>query len=429
MIVLMPPSRDEVRAAIAAFLSAANRPALIEAGQPEIPLIDGSYSLDDSPSGLCLHAWNESSSYSRRITGISKKSPGRLDVTIARLGKPDGVLTLFDAAHGRREAVRKRGRRETFREQFRRSLSRLYPGWTLAELSTAPDLEHSLSPSYPRALLTRGRQEAVAAVGAPDDAGDVDGALTSGLIWLDYLRRRDPKRSVSRLSLVLPEHRAATTALRLRWLDWSAAEYELFVRSEEGDEAAVDPRDWGNLNTRLEVASPHRANLASQPEARLEAQVRSDIRALDAALVPGMVYAQAPAVAAVDRGVMDLLAIDLAGRLCVIELKAFADLHLPLQALDYWMRVKWHLDHGDFERHAYFPGQPISRAVPRIYLVAPALEFHPTTDTILRFFAPAVPVTKLGLASNDERDLKVILRQEHTMVRDGTNSATARGGR
>ena len=37
---------------------------------------------------------------------------------------------------------------------------------------------------------------------------------------------------------------------------------------------------------------------------------------------------------------LDLLTLDRNARLVVLELKADEDLHLPLQALDYWMRVR-----------------------------------------------------------------------------------------
>jgi hypothetical protein len=71
---------------------------------------------------------------------------------------------------------------------------------------------------------------------------------------------------------------------------------------------------------------------------------------------------------------LDLLAVDYPGRLAVVELKASADIQLPLQALDYWIRVAWRLDRG----------------APRLLLVSPSLEFHPTTETILSYFAPRI---------------------------------------
>ena len=98
------------------------------------------------------------------------------------------------------------------------------------------------------------------------------------------------------------------------------------------------------------------------------------------------IYGQVPAFAAGERGVLDLLAVDHTGRLTVVELKARADLHLPLQALDYWMRVKWHLDRGEFSANGYFPGIELRPDPPRLLLVSPSLEFHPTTETIIELF-------------------------------------------
>ena len=95
-----------------------------------------------------------------------------------------------------------------------------------------------------------------------------------------------------------------------------------------------------------------------------------------------------PAFAGGERGILDLLAVDHAGRLAVVELKASADLHLPLQALDYWIRVKWHLDRGEFGRAGYFPGIELRPEPPRLLLVAPSLEFHPTTGDHPRASSP-----------------------------------------
>ena len=80
---------------------------------------------------------------------------------------------------------------------------------------------------------------------------------------------------------------------------------------------------------------------------------------------------------------LDLLGVTEDGRLAVIELKADEDLHLALQGLDYWVRVRWHhlqnpdnaTGLGEFQRHGYFGGLRLSAEPPRLYLVAPALEF------------------------------------------------------
>src|SRR5581483_5886819 len=106
----------------------------------------------------------------------------------------------------------------------------------------------------------------------------------------------------------------------------------------------------------------------------------------------------------------DLLAADASGRLAVIELKACADIHLPLQALDYWIRVAWHLQRGEFSAHGYFPGLQLRPDPPRLLLVSPSLEFHPTTETILGFFAPGIEVERIGLAVEWRRGLETMFR-------------------
>ena len=147
-----------------------------------------------------------------------------------------------------------------------------------------------------------------------------------------------------------------------------------------------------------------------QPEAWLESQVRAHIQQVHAALLPDPIYNQVPAFAGGDRGVMDLVAVDYAGRLAVLELKATADLHLPFQALDYWMRVKWHLDRNEFSRFGYFPGIALSKQPPRLLLVSPALEFHSTTETILSFFSPDVDVERVGVGLEWRRRLEIMFR-------------------
>jgi hypothetical protein len=146
------------------------------------------------------------------------------------------------------------------------------------------------------------------------------------------------------------------------------------------------------------------------PEAWLESQVRAGIETIDSSLLPAPIYGQVPAFAAGERGVIDLLAVDRAGRLAVIELKASADLHLPLQALDYWMRVNLHLARETFGECGYFPGIALRKEPPRLILVAPALEFHPSTESILAYLSPAIEVERIGLGIHLRRKLEVMFR-------------------
>ena len=146
------------------------------------------------------------------------------------------------------------------------------------------------------------------------------------------------------------------------------------------------------------------------PEAWLESQARAHIQILDATLRPEPVYGQVPAFAGGDRGILDLLAVDHAGRLVVVELKASADLHLPLQALDYWIRVKWHLDRGEFAPAGYFPGIELAPGPPRLLLVAPSLEFHPSTETLIEYFSPEIEVERVGIGVEWRKGLQVMFR-------------------
>lgn len=146
------------------------------------------------------------------------------------------------------------------------------------------------------------------------------------------------------------------------------------------------------------------------PESWLESRVRSRIVDLDATLLPAPIYGQAPAIAGGERGVLDLLACDYAGRLAVVEVKASEDLHLPLQALDYWIRVKWHLERGEFTDRGFFPGIELQHCSPRMLLVAPALNFHPATDTILRYFPSDIEVERIGVSMEWRRELRIAFR-------------------
>src|SRR5580693_6880316 len=143
----------------------------------------------------------------------------------------------------------------------------------------------------------------------------------------------------------------------------------------------------------------------------LESIVLEDPAKLDAQLDARHFYSQVPALAAGDRGVLDLLGVTRQGRLVVIELKASEDLQLPVQAVDYWLRVRRHQREADFQRDGYFPGIVIDPQTPLVWLVSPGLRFHSATDMLLKYLSPEIHVTRIGLAENWRRGLKVIFRQ------------------
>ena len=170
-------------------------------------LTPGLYQMSDRPNGLLLEAWNESRTWARRLVGVAAGASGRLTVFAERLGGARLQLEIADLDGPASVTLLRRSQREGLRERFRFWLARQYAGWRIEDLSIGADLQRTLSPRYARALLTQG-QRRVAAVAAPQDEEHTAGILTCGLIWLDYLRRREAPQPVSELALFVPRARS-----------------------------------------------------------------------------------------------------------------------------------------------------------------------------------------------------------------------------
>lgn len=155
------------------------------------------------------------------------------------------------------------------------------------------------------------------------------------------------------------------------------------------------------------------------PERWLESLVVKQIGDLDERLDISCVYSQVPAFSASDRAMIDVLAATRLGRLAVIELKADEDIHLPLQGLDYWSRVAWHHERGEFQRFGYFPGRELIDERPLLLLVAPALRVHPATDTILRYISPQVDWTLTAIDERWRNEIRVIFRKRAKPISAG----------
>lgn len=473
------------------FLRAALQPAILHPGDEPIALRPGAFSIQAHPRGLLIEAWDERRTLARRISAVESESKGRLVLRFESFGGGSGLLEIVDLQAPHAAPALRSAARHLLRERLRRWLGRQFPAWRVHEITDGADLENTLSPVFPRALIRRG-QSAWAVLAAPAAREHSDRALTFGLVWLHYLRRRE-KTPVQGLVLFLPLDAVAVTRLRARHL---TSAVEIFTYDDSGHEAAVDPCDNGNLIQALPPAScaaveplldhwarrvmlrgdvaaqvrhgalslqirglefarfvngawyagvdsPRRAHseadllaaaeeLAAlrapgaadrnhpwfrrQPEAWLEQMVRSNPSAIDARLRSSPLYGQVIEWTACDRVVLDLLAIDCSGRLAVLELKASEDPHLPIQALDYWIQVRHHALSGAFAPAGYFPGLSVAPRPPRLFLVAPALNFHPSTEAILSFFSTEVEVTRVGLAVEWQRELRVVMRA-HGAVR------------
>ena len=379
-------------------------------------LAPGAHSLEIRNEKLWIEAWTETRSISRRILTLDRHAPGVLDCTVHRFGGKPGKLSFLDLERPQTAHKAHSGMRRSFAEHFRRMLFRQFPGWEIAALTSSLDLQRSFSSVFPRALLTRGNQQ-IAVLACPSPREE-PALLTFALLWHHYLRVHARDGAQTSLALFLPDSAGNLTAHRLHWLTGQSLHARLFRFNAHGSAGEVDGRDLGNLDTRLRAAACHTEHVASRAahppalvdssERSLEALVRHNPSAIDAALLPAPIHSQVLTFAAGDRDLIDLLAVSASHRLAVLELKTSEDIHLPLQALDYWMRIRWHAERG--ELHALFPGVPLSNLPPRLLLLAPAMSFHSSHSAVLRYFSPQIEVERVGINSDWHTNLKVVLR-------------------
>lgn len=240
--------------------------------------------------------------------------------------------------------------------------------------------------------------------------------------------------SIARVRAIVPEVQVSTLsameiAFRLQGLEFArariAAQPTSFRTAQEivfgvsGFEDILTPENetsflqfvGGIAESRKPGADKRHPFWRMYPERWLESLITSQVAALDTRLGTGHVYSQVPAFTISDRSLIDVLTCTRDGRLAVLELKAGEDIHLPLQGLDYWARVKWHQERGDFQKNGYFPGVQLAPQPPLLFLIAPALRVHPSIETILRYFSPDIQWTLLGLDERWRDGVRVIFRK------------------
>ncbi|HWZ84241.1 MAG TPA: hypothetical protein VNW47_16555 [Terriglobales bacterium] len=162
------------------------------------------------------------------------------------------------------------------------------------------------------------------------------------------------------------------------------------------------------------------------PERWLESLVFKKLEALDGRLRIDCAYSQVPAFSGVDRAMIDVLAITRENRLAVVELKADEDIHLPLQGVDYWARVAWHQERGEFRKFGYFPGIDLSSRKPLLLLVAPAFHVHPATDAVLRYLSPEIEWELFGIDEHWREGVRAVFRKRASDRRNEEDEAANR---
>lgn len=409
-----PVEPEDLKKAIQAFIAGCRSPAVLEYGEEMAPLRPGEYALEIRSGWLWIEVWCEARSLSRRIATIERYATGLLECTVQRFGGSLAKLTFLDPERPQTAHKTLVGVRQNFTEQFRRMLLRQFPGWDVRAISCGMDLQRSFSSVFPRARLTRGKQQIAAmACPTPQDEGAL---LTFALIWHHYVHAHGRLGSQTPLCLFLPDTAGNLTAQRLRWLKHEQCEFRVFRFNQHGSAGEVDPADLGNLERRVgsshdddESDSGARKFASTGPSERwLELAVRSNLLTVDASLLQTPVHGQILALAGRDRDLIDLLAVSGWGRLTILELKTSEDIHLPLQALDYWIRIRSHAQAGELAH--LFPGMMLSAEAPRLLFVAPAICFHSSNAMVLSYFSREIEMERVGLSSDWEQRFKVVLR-------------------
>jgi hypothetical protein len=505
-------SADHLAKMLQQFLADTPQAVAIEDGAVLFDFSTAKYSI--SGEGKCiLHLWSEDRNTVRRV--LSAEVKGRtLRLSVLRFGQAQPKLLEICADRDRRTGTLKRLLRSQYERVLQRVLLREYPGFKVEHLSISPDLEHSFSPVYTRAVLRAGQSAfAVLGVNAEETQSSVDAVLSFGILWMDYQRQHLAGRAhVEGLKLFLPPGRSEVVRQRVAHLNAEAAKWRVFELEERSEICEqVDSADSGNIMTRLtravdgqatrerfatSIARIHELAPAAEitvesaseavfrlyglefararmtpvsgsfrnaesilfgigpaeyvldetsegifrelvqriteqrhpggshtnlffrlaPERWLETLITRDVRAIDERLDGRFVYSQVPAFTASDRAMLDVLTCTLDGRLAVLELKADEDIHLPLQGLDYWARVQWHQQRGEFARHGYFAERELSQKSPLLFLVAPALRVHPATDVLLRYLSPQIDWTLVQVNERWRDGVRVVNKKHPEKV-------------
>ncbi len=501
-----------------AFLADHPRAAILEDGRLLFDLRLAQCSVSADHGRCLLHLWSEDRNVVRTISAIQPRRD-TLRIETYRFGqsKPQ-ALTFVPDPEFRTPTARDTSRRRYMRA-LEQALATHFPGWTPESFRSAMDLEHSFGPAYARGILTKGQSAwAILGVGPEEPPATIEGALTLGILWLDYCRTHSNGRRVFHgLRLVVSCGQAAVAAARMAWLNSALAQWELLELNPSTAELSPCSIGGGNFSIRLPHAFDPQAALdrsataiahlqsmlppglidATEIRPRSSTEIAFSLHGLEYArirhgLVPGSfthrdevffgagpsetqldettedlfrdlmdrlfagrqsaapatdplyrlqperwlesilrrdpsvlhtdlartapVYSQLFSCSGASSGrtLLDLLTVTRQGRLAILELKAGDDLHLPLQALDYWTRIRMLHREGRLARNGYFPGTELSPDDPLLLCVAPALHIHPANETVLRAFAPAVPWEFIALDEHWRQECHILFRKHPT---------------
>ncbi|MBZ5657728.1 MAG: hypothetical protein LAO56_20885 [Acidobacteriia bacterium] len=244
---------DSLSQMLSDFLDGSRAAVVVEDGAVAFDLAESKYSISGEYNKCLLHLWSSERNVVRRVLDAELKTT-TLRLQVQRMGQSRPTRLDFCRDRDQRSPAARRSSRVAYEPRLRRALERNFPNWTVVRLTTSLDLQHSFGPAHLRGFMRQGQRGlAVLGVNEQETQGTVDGALTTGILWLDACRlAHAARRAVEGLVMVVPKGTAALTQQRMVHLHPTSAKWQLWEFDERGDEmAAVEIGDQGNLNTRL----------------------------------------------------------------------------------------------------------------------------------------------------------------------------------
>jgi hypothetical protein len=235
------------------FLAGSRGAVVLENGAVVFDLAQAKYSVSGEFNKCLLHLWSAERNIVRRVLDVEIKHE-TLRLAVQRLGQARPTKLEICRERDRRTPSARRTARLAYRRILQRALERRFPAYTVAQLSTAVDLEQSFGPIYARGLLRQGQSAyAVLGVNEKETQASVDASLTFGILWLDVCRKTQAgKSAVEGLKLFVPAGCSALVRERMAHLNRAAAKWQLYELDEREDSVReLDVSDCGNVATRL----------------------------------------------------------------------------------------------------------------------------------------------------------------------------------
>ncbi|HWX94036.1 MAG TPA: hypothetical protein VNY29_15515 [Terriglobales bacterium] len=191
------------------FLGGSRHASVLEDGAGIFDLADSKYSVSGEYNKCLLHFWSAERNAVRRVLDPEVRD-GNIRLMVLPLGQMRLSKLEIVQRQDHRPPTARRLVRAVDQQHLRRALERHLPGFAIAKLSNALDLERPFGPRQGRTAF------ALLGVNQNETQSSIDAALTFGMLWLDACRHSaDPRTLREGLKLFLPTGTSALT--RTAW--------------------------------------------------------------------------------------------------------------------------------------------------------------------------------------------------------------------